>query len=260
MNKTKYVFWLLSVVFLVLVSCTHEDQDDSIKFLKSIVETTDGGSVKITTFSYNGAEISSIVDDSTIKEFKYNLGLITAIDITNKTTSVKTTVEYFYENGKLIQVKLAGDYMINYVHNSDGTISYEKFDISTLNLKVKIHHGVLTFKNGNIIKEERVLDNQAVGVISKYNVYYDYDYKLNPLHNIVGYDKLLDHEELMSSNNYLISTVETSVEKDGQIISSASFYKNTFQYDKRNYPIEKNSLVSIPHKGISYNLKTTYHY
>ncbi len=260
MKKAKYIYWFLSVVLLVLSSCTHEDQDDSVKFLKKIIETTEGGEVKTTTFLYNGAEISSIEDDSTIKEFKYTLGLITEIGTTTKSTSVRKKVAYFYENGKLIQVKSNGDYLINYVHNQDGSISYEKFDISVLNIEAKIYHGVLFFSNGNIIREERIYDNVAPGVLSKYNVNYEYDFKLNPLHNIKGYDKLLDHEGIISTNNYLISTVETTIEKDNQIISSASFYKNTFKYDKGNYPVEKNSLVSIPHKGISINLKTTYSY
>jgi hypothetical protein len=259
MTKKIYIYWFLSVVSLLLSSCT-DDLDDKIKYLKNVVETSDEGSVKTTTFSYRGTQLFSIDDDSTLKEFSYSSGLITAITTTKKSTSVTTTVDYTYENGKLKTVKSNGDYRIDYTHNPDGTVSYEKYDISILNLEIKIHHGILYFKGGNITREERTIDNAGIGVVSKYNVNYEYDFKTNPLHNVSGYEKLLDHEGIISSNNYLISTVETSIESNDQIISSATFFKNTFKYDGGNYPIEKNSVVSIPHKGISYNLKTVYNY
>ena len=259
MTKRKYIYWFLSVASLVLTSCT-DDLDDKIKYLKAVVETTESGMTKITTYMYSGSQLFTIDDNTSLKEFVYTSGNITGIVTTNKTTNVKTTVSYTYDAGKLKTVKLLGDYLIKYTHNTDGTVFYEKFDISMSNVETKIHHGILYFKNGNIIKEERVLDNVAVGVISNYYVNYEYDYKTNPLHNVQGYEKLLDHEGIISSNNYLISTIETSVESNGQIISSATFFKNTFKYDSGNYPIEKSSLVSIPHKGISYNLKTVYNY
>ncbi|GIZ07518.1 hypothetical protein [Flavobacterium sp. UMI-01] len=259
MIKKIYIYWFLTVTTLLFSSCS-EDLDDSIKYLNKIVETSESGTEKTTTFFYNQAQLVRIESAETIKVFTYTADLITKIETTTLSNNSKTIVNYSYNNGKLQTVQSDGDYVINYTHNQDGTVSYEKFDISLLPLPVKIHHGKLYFDNGNIIREERTLDNVGVGVLSRYYVNYEYDLKSNPLHHILGYEKLLDHEGIISTNNYLISTVETSVEKDGQIISSASFYKNTFKYDKRNYPVEKNSLVSIPHKGISYNLKTTYHY
>lgn len=243
----------------MLVSCS-DDLDDEIKFLKSLVETSDVGSAKTTNFIYNGPLLTTIEDDNIVKTFTYSSDLITEITTTNKSTKEKKIVDYTYENGKLKTVKSAGDYSINYTHNSDGTVSYEKFDISMIIVGFMIQHGVLYFKNGNLTKEERFIDTVGVGVLSKYIVYYEYDSKNNPFYNIVGYDKLLDQEGVVSSNNYIISTVETTVETSDQIISAASFFKNTFKYNALNYPIEKSSLVSIPNKGISYNLKTTYKY
>lgn len=260
MKKVKYIFLFLTIISLVLASCTSEDQDDSVTSLKTIVETSEGGNVTTTSFVYNGAEIASIEDNSSLKTFKYTAGLITAIETTNKSTSVKTSVDYFYMNGDLIKVEATGDYMINYVHNNDGTVSFEKFDISVPNVETKMYHGVLTLSGGNIIKVDRTDDNVAAGVISKYSVTYGYDAKANPLHDIVGYEKLLDQEGIVSLNNYVVSTVETSIESNGQIISSASYYKNTFEYNNGNYPTAKKSLVSIPHKGITLNLDATYNY
>ncbi|WP_366186947.1 hypothetical protein [Flavobacterium ovatum] len=259
MPKRIYIYWFLSVASLLLFSCTN-GQDDEVKYLKNVVETTEGGNVKTSTFLYSGSQLLSIEDDFTIKKFTYTSAFITEIVTTNKSNSVKATVSYTYDDGNLKTVKSIGDYVIRYTHNTDGTVSYEKFDISILNLEIKIHHGVLYFKEGNMIREERILDDVAPSIISKYNVNYDYDFNKNPLHYILGYEKLLDQEGVISTNNYIISTVETTIEKDNQIISSASFYKNTFKYDAGNYPVEKTSLVSIPHKGISYNLKTTYYY
>jgi len=259
MTKNIYIYWFLSLTSFVFNSCT-DDLDDNVKYLKTVVETSESGTAKTTIFSYRGTQLSSIDDAASLKEFVYTSGHITAITTTNKKNSSKATVSYTYELGKLNTVTLPSDYLIKYTHNADGTISYDKFDISVLNVETKIHHGILFFNKGNVIKEERTLDNVEAGVISKYYVNYEYDYKTNPLHNVTGYDKLLDHEGIISSNNYLIKTEETSVENNGQIISSASFYKNNFKYDTGNYPVENNSLVSIPHKGISYNLKTVYNY
>ncbi|MCW2118745.1 hypothetical protein [Flavobacterium sp. 7A] len=259
MKTRKQIFWYLSVVLLCFVSCT-SDVDDEVKYLKKIEETLDGGTTKITTFQYQGNQIVSIDNEESIQEFTYVTSEITAITTTNKLTSLKNVVNYSYDGDKLKSVESAGDYLVNYSYNTDGTVSFEKFNISIPNVETKIYHGTLYLNNKNVVKEDYVLDDVAVGVISKFSVSYEYDLKINPLHNIMGYEKLLDHKGVISSNNYLIMTEETSFENNGQIISSASFYNNSFKYDAANYPVEKNSLFNIPDKGLSINEKTVYVY
>ena len=115
-------------------------------------------------------------------------------------------------------------------------------------------------ENENFIKDERIFDNTAAGVVAKHNVIFDYDAKRNPLYNILGYKKLLDYNEGISSNNSLMRTVTTNFSKDDQITSSASLYKSTFKYDSENYPTERISETAVAGNGNVGYLKTQYFY
>lgn len=78
------------------------------------------------------------------------------------------------------------------------------------------------------------MDNTEAGVLSKYSVTFEYDAK-NTFHNIAGYNKLLDYIESISPYNCILSTVITSIDKKGQILTSANYYKSTFKYDSKGY-------------------------
>lgn len=252
--KNKIVLlWVLSIFVLTLCSCS-TDNDDTVKLLKKVVETSEAGTSETSLFTYDGTEIVSIDGVQKRTDFTYTDGLITKAVTLNKTNQLLETIEYSYLEGKLVEAESLGNYRINYIHNSDKTVSYEKFTISG-NQQVKEFHGTLYFENENFIKEERILDNTASGVLSKYSVSFDYDSKYNPLYNILGYKKLLDYNEGASSNNSLISTVITSISKDDQITSSANFYKSSFKYDLDNYPTEQ-----VSENGNTGYLKTTYFY
>ncbi|WP_238567357.1 hypothetical protein [Flavobacterium sp. 83] len=223
--------------------------------LKKIVSTSTDGTSVTTLFTYNGNEIVSIDGVQKHTDFTYADGLISKIVILNKINQVLETIEYTYVAGKLVRAKSLNNYVINYIHNSDKTVSYEKFEIGSGNQEVKEYHGVLYFENENFIKDERILDNMEAGVLSKYSISFQYDSKHNPLYNISGYKKLLDYNEGISSNNSLISTVITSVSKDDQILSSAKFYKNAFTYDLDNYPVKQ-----VSENGNTGFLTTIYFY
>jgi hypothetical protein len=45
------------------------------------------------------------------------------------------------------------------------------------NQEAKIYHGTLYFKGKNLIKEDRILDDTAPGIVSKYTVDFEYDSK-----------------------------------------------------------------------------------
>ncbi|MCG9791289.1 hypothetical protein [Flavobacterium algicola] len=259
MKTKKHVFWFLSLILFSFVSCT-KDTDEQVKFLKTIDRTLDGGSKVTTSFSYQGSQISTIENSDSLKEFTYTMGLITAITTTNKASAIQTVVGYTYEGGKLKTVLSPNNYVVRYAHNADGTVTFEKFDISVANTETKIHHGILTFDKENLVKEEQTLDNQPSGVVTKYVVNYEYDEKTNPYSAITGYNKLLDQGGEISSNNYLVKTVENTIESNGQVISSATFYSNSFKYDESNYPKEKNSFVTIADKGLTVSEKIVYIY
>jgi hypothetical protein len=253
MKKTKSIVWLLSIFILTLHSCSN-DNDNNVKLLKKIVETSEAGTSEITLFTYNGYEIVSIDGTHKRTDFTYADGLISKTITLNKTNQLVETIEYTYVAGELVTVNSMGNYRINYIHNSDKTVSYEKLMVSG-NQEKKEFHGVLYFENGNFTKDERILDNTATSVLSKYSISFDYDSKNNPLYNILGYKKLLDYNEAISSNNSVVNTVITSVAKDDQIISSAVFFKNSFTYDLDNYPTEQ-----ISENGNAGYLKSTFFY
>ena len=258
MKKTKYIFLVLSILLLTLYSCSN-DNDDSVKLLKKVVETSEEGNSETTLYTYNGTEIVSIDGAQKRTDFTYTDGLITKTVTLNKTNQLLETIEYSYLEGKLVEVESLANYRINYIHNSDKTVSYERFTISG-NQQVKEFHGTLYFENENFIKEERILDNTAVGVTSNYSITFDYDSKNNPLYNVLGYKKLLDHMETISSNNSLINTVFATTTNGDQVLSSANFYKSSFKYDSENYPTERVSETAILVNGNTGYLKTQYFY
>jgi hypothetical protein len=259
MKKTKNIFWVLSIFVLTLYSCSN-DNDDSVKLLKKVVETSEEGTSETALFTYNGNEIVRIDGAQKRTDFTYTDGLITKIVALNKTNELLETNAYSYLEGKLVEVESLGNYRIKYIHNSDKTVSYQKFTIGSGNQEVKEFHGILYFENENLIKEERTLDNTAVGVTSNYSISFDYDSNKNPLYNVLGYKKLLDHMETISSNNSLINTVIATITNGDQVLSSANFYKSSFKYDSENYPTERVSETAILANGNTGYLKTQYFY
>lgn len=257
--KNKIVLlWVLSVFVLTLYSCS-TDNDDSVKLLKKVVETSENGTSETTVYTYNGTEIVSIDGVQKRTDFTYTDGLITKTVILNKTNQLSETIEYSYLVGKLVEVESLGNYRINYIHNTDKTVSYERFRISG-NQQVKEFHGTLYFENENLIKNERILDTMPVGITSSESITFDYDAKNNPLYNVLGYKNLLDHMETISSNNSLINTVIATTTNGDQVLSVANFYKSSFKYDSENYPTERVSETAILANGNTGYLKTQYFY
>ena len=259
MKKTKNIFSVLSIFILALCSCSN-DTDESIKLIKKLVTTSADGVVATTLFTYNGNKIVSVDGVQKHTCYTYTDDLITKKVTLNKTNQLEETIEYSYMEGKLIEVISLGNYRINYIHNSDKTVFYERFTIGSANQQVKELHGTLYFDNENLIKDERVLDNTAASVTSNYSISFHYDSKNNPLYKISGYKKLLNYNEVISSNNSLVSVAITSVSKDGQISSSAILFKSSYTYDLENYPKERVSETAIFANGNTGYLKTQYFY
>lgn len=259
MKKAKYIYWVLSFSFLFLYSCTTNNLDKT-KLLQSIVETNANGTTSTTFYTYDGEKLVSIDSDKTKADFTYTAGLITKIETLDKVNNILKTIEYSYVDNKLVNVKSPDDYVINYIHNSDGTVSYEKITTIPGEQEVKVFHGTLYFQNNNIIKEERIVDDADPGVLSTYSVDYEYDSKINPFNYILGYEKLLDHNETISMNNCRIIAVYTNTTKDDQVTSSANLYKREFKYDLNDYPTEQIAENATGNNGNSDYLKTQYFY
>ena len=259
MKNKIVILWVLSFFVVTLFSCS-DYENNNVKLLKKVVETSEEGTSETTLYSYIGNEIVSIDGTQKRTDFTYTDGLITKMVILNKKNQFLETIEYSYLGGKLSEVESLGSYKTMYVHNSDKTVSYEKFTIVSANQQVKEFHGTLYFENENLIKDDRTLGNTNAGVISNYSVSFDYDANKNPLFHVTGFRELLNHNEKISLNNNVISTVITSISKDDQVTSSASFYNNFFKYDLDNYPIEQVSENTVATNGNVGYLKTQYFY
>jgi hypothetical protein len=239
MKYSSKIFFFISIVSVLLSSCSN-DKDDKSKFLKKVVETSADGTSTTTLLKYIGDEIVTIDGIELRTDFTYTNGLITKIRTTDKGTQLSQTVEYSYDTDQLIQVVSPNNYVINYIHNTDDTVFYEKRSLNSGSQEAKFYHGTLYFKDKNLIKDERILDDAAPGLVSKYTVNFQYDSKKNPFYPILGYSKLLDHNEVISSNNTVSSVVESSsTNAADQTISSAKFFNSTFKYDTDGYPTEE---------------------
>ena len=248
MKKAKYLYSVLTICLFAFYSCS-TDTSTNVKLLKKTISTSETGASLTTVFTYVDDEILSTDDTNTHVEFTYSDGLIVKKVTTDKTISAIEIINYTYDAGKLIRAESPNTYRINYIHNSDNTISYQKMKIVSNNQEVKEYHGILFFENENLVKDERTFDNTAAGTVSKYNLSFDYDSKTNPLYNIAAYKKMLDCNQAVSANNSLNVTEITSVAKDDQIISSAKLYKSSFSYDVHGYPKEQVSETAIFNSG-----------
>lgn len=260
MKNRMRIYSFFSILVLVLASCTKDGGSDA-RLIKKLVEISSDGSSITTLFAYNGNEIVKADNELQHVEYSYTNGLITKISSKNKATQLTVVEEFLYDKDQLVSVKSSDNFMIKYTYNADETVSYQKTKLNDKKEEIKVYHGVLYFKDKNLIKDKRTLDDSPAGTVSTYNVSYEYDLQKNSFFNILGFDKLLDHNDLISVNNSYIGVVESNVmSTDDQISSSANFYKSIFVYDEEGYPIEKVAEATMPTHGKSGYLKTQYFY
>lgn len=245
---------MVSVV--VLCSCS-DDKVSTDKLLRKTVEISENGTSTTTLYKYNGNEIVSVDGAKKYISYTYMDGLISKILTKDKESQLSVTLDYTYDKAQLVRMHSSEGYVMNYSHNGDGTVSYEKLLLDSQNQETKVFHGILYFKNGNLVKDERIFDNTGRGVLSKQKVSFEYDSKNNPFYNILGYAKLLSHNEVISVNNNRMAVVERDVIQDDQLTSSANLYQSIFKYDADNYPVENVTEASIANPNY---VKTQYFY
>lgn len=239
MKKVNIKIGIVVVILITLCSCTTETTEQ-VSMLKKIIEISVDGTSNTTTLTYNANKIATIDKVDTFSEFYYTDDLITKIVESDKTTQHINTLDYSYFNGKLVKITSSENYVLNYIHNSDGTVSYEKLTKDSNNNDVKMYHGTLYFQNENLIKDDKFLDDAGKGILAKNILSKQYDNKKNALHNILGFNKLLDYSKTISSNNDISSTETSSVKHidDDQVISAIKIHNSKYQYNSNGYPTE----------------------
>ncbi|MCD0470690.1 hypothetical protein [Flavobacterium sp. JAS] len=264
----KNLLLLFSALSLVLTSCSNDDnnsssEDTSIlpKTISYIYPSAMLGTNNTSVITYSGNKIVSTVDENSKTIFTYDGNLITKqvkFDLDSKGVETKDAeVSYTYENGKLKTRILKesfsteypnGEYIYKtvYTYTSANLISYVNYSVNVnTQAESKRDEGSLTFKDGNLVKEQQI----SGSLISTRT--YEYDAKNNPLKNVLGFDLLLNEISEFGKNN---STKTTSISSGN---STPTNYLTTYTYNDKDYPLRHTSFAGDG-KSIEYEIEYTY--
>lgn len=228
----KRFFYLLSISFLILQSCSSDSSDNSNNFIGVKLIQVQFSNGQISTFSYNGNKLFKINNSSGgFQKYSYNGEFIRLIESYNSVNDLISTTEHFYNNNKLIRTKQYspdGSFYgeRNYSYNTDNTIIVNE----------------ITFNNGNLIEDQNIklyLNSQG-NIYKQHNLSYGditnfiFDNKNSPFKNITGYCNLM-----FEFNNVI------------QISQNSITTNYSYQYNSENYPISKFN-TNIPSETITY--------
>lgn len=213
--KTTAIFLLL---FTMLSACSSDSEPNPAEtaptvLLKKRIKTTNGVSFT-ETFSYEGNKLVS-VETSTglLRRFVYTDDLITKVVYTVVGGSLESSLgETFQYNENDLLVKKTVNifdsssssmitYYIDYIHNSDGTISYTKYqngtttaaDSGTIYLRtdqVSEISNVYYYTGWASVSHGGAVMYYSGGTKTKSTIY-EVDSQSNPVGNITGFDKIL---------------------------------------------------------------------
>lgn len=228
MKLTRLLFTMLLINTLASCSTENENQE-KIKpatsiLVKKIIHTYRNNEVEISTIKYNGNKIiSRSTEGGFIATYTYTGDVITKIE-ERVNDRLQRSLEYFYLNGKVIR-QIENDNLETdsrtFTYNTNGTVSYARSRTRGENTT-----GLLTFENGNLIKNEEFFGGQ----FPSSSIYeFAYDTKNNPFKNVIGFNLLFDtNRDTFSSNNMV---------KDGSA-GSGAVDTRMYKYDVNGYPTE----------------------
>lgn len=234
----KKILCLLTAALLSLSSCSNDNDEPSNSQESILVKEIVGvynGITYLQKISYNGNRIQSINFQGGLRTYTYTDNLITKIEDLDEKGNLTSALEYKYTNGKIYSCLSIGyDFgtlyknLIKYVHNPDGTVSYQNYKVNYTTGEEQgkdVVSGKLFIKNGNIIKDEVYSDSEL-----EYSMVYEYDDKNEIFKNILGYNLLLN---LMPSTNNVVKS--TTIYK----IGPAGIVVNSYEYNSNGYPASK---------------------
>lgn len=239
-TKIKKTLYLFSAILLVLTSCskdetTTEQVSSAPVFVKKIIRihntNNPGGTTETEYYKYDGNKIVSVTESvlGFVSTYTYTGNVITKIE-ERVNGDFRNSNEYTYYNGKVVVRVFKSRYgsttlttTYSYTYNPNGTVSYN----STGNYQST---GVLTFLNGNLVKNETFYNGSPNTIYT-----FEFDTKNNPFKNVLGFNLLFDQNTDMFSPNNMI--------KDGSR-GSNNFDNYIFKYDANGFPTEKKLDVS----------------
>lgn len=277
MKKASPIFVLL---LLVMFSCSSDSTDSSDSqtddtssvLLKKRIKTTNGTSIT-ENFTYDGNKLVSIeTSTGLLKRFIYTNNLITKVVYTSVGGPLETNSSEIFEYNAINQlIKKSVNiyqpassswltYYIEFVHQNDNTISYIKHqDGNIVPNSGKI--SLTSNQMANVSDEYYVGNTGYVGhggaVVSCYggtktkSTVYEYDDKLNPIKNILGFKEILfagvlDFVGSVDHNVKLKHTFTTSIVDNNSVspCNSSDFITTTRQYDTLGFPTSSYQTIS----------------
>lgn len=259
MKKFTVLFILALGLFASCIPHPEENPDpippESSMFLKKIVEDQLNEPELITVFTYSGTKILRKENTNTeVTIYTYNdLDLITKIE-EYKGGVLKKTNNFVYDiSENLINLTIIdeatslGTKWI-YVHNANGTISYQRFtgdDVDQTNL---VATGVISDAQIQETITDPVTAEETVNTQT-----FQFDLKNNPFVNVTGYDKIYFADSGLPLNNENNVISETN-----QIAGSSSevLYTSEYEYTNNNFP----SKMSVKESGVLVSTANFYYY
>ena len=229
--KLRNIFFTLLLINS-LVSCSTdtgsktETQPTTSILVKKIIKTYRPNEVDILTYKYDGNKIiSETWDGGSITYYTYTGDVITKVETKVADNRTSSSIDFIYVNGKVAKeiIKDNGETDTRtFTYNVNGTVSYTRTRTSGESTT-----GLLTFENGNLVKDEEFYGGQFP---STSTYIFGYDTKNNPFKNVLGFNLLLysNPEDMFSKNNM------TQIEVPG---NSMDYY--TFKYDATGYPTKR---------------------
>lgn len=257
--------FIITIFISSLTSCS-EDQDDNfkVKLLTKVIEVNEDESTSTIDFTYDGNKIATIESEVSLKTFTYTGNLITKIVELDKTTQLSKTSDYIYDGDKLTSIVSSDNYSLNYIYNSNGSISYQKTttDDDDDDSIILLEQGTLNFLNQNISENKKTDYTTGTTIIATETLSLEYDNKVNPLKNITGFSKLLDHFNHISSNNITKNTHISSTKflETDEESSSLVYSSKNYNYDQDGYPKELISDKPLFETKYQKHVKSIYFY
>lgn len=226
----KKFFAMAAIALFTITSCSDDDSGTANNnnttgnvLLKKTVTTDVDGTVT-SVYSYDGNKLTGIANsDGTSEVITYTGDLITEWKMYDGTTlDGKSTYEY-NNAGHLVketEIFQGTQYIYNYTHNGDGTISYSMTESSL--------PGTQT---GKYYADRMVIYGGPTGGNWYYNTF---DTKNNPRKNITGFNKIFftfNGDGLNPNNN--VTSVKRYGDNDVYI---NTLYSTVFTYNNSDYP------------------------
>ena len=211
--------------------------------VKKIVESEPDGTTFTTEYTYVGKKISEITEsDGKRTEITYEGDLITKEEEFNATDILLTRTTYVYDISEnlvsYVDVTFDNDGDANddssgerwvYVHNANGTISYEEFIGDATSQTTHYIDGTIT--------TNQYIENNVDPITMVAQVFTDtftFDTKHNPYVNVIGYDKIY-----FAASDSPLNFVNNELSQTDQIDSNAAYLleSTSYTYTANNFPL-----------------------